>query len=175
MKGARSLKGRQLAVLRAVFQWREGIAAQLDRAPFRVAHNDTLLAVAKAQPRSPAELQEAGRLSPDMMRRWGEGILGAVESGLRAPQNSIPVFERARRPPPDAERDARLDRLKAARNGIAQRLDLAPGVLCANGILEAIAQQNPSRPEQLEAIPDMRRWQREVLGRELIEAAKVAS
>ncbi len=175
MKGARSLKGRQLAVLSALFQWREGIAAQLDRAPFRVVHNDTLLTVAKAQPRTPAELQQVARLSPDVMRRWGEGILGAVESGLKAPQNSIPVFERTRRPPPDAERDARLDRLKVVRNAIAQRLDLAPGVLCANGILEAIAQQNPSRPEQLEAIPDMRRWQREVLGKELIEAAKATT
>ena len=85
MKGARSLKGRQLAVFSAVFQWREGIAAQLDRAPFRVVHNDTLLTVAKAQPRSPADLQEAA-CSPDQMRRWGEGILGAVESGLGLPR-----------------------------------------------------------------------------------------
>ena len=93
MKGARSLKGRQLAVLRAVFQWREGIAAQLDRAPFRVAHNDTLLAVAKAQPRSPAELQEAGHLPrPDAPlgrrhpRRGGERTQGSPEfdPGVRA-------------------------------------------------------------------------------------------
>ena len=96
-------------------------------------------------------------------------------SGLAAPQSSIPVFERSRRPPPDPERDARLERLKAARNAIAQRLDLAPGVLCANGLLEAIANQNPDRAEELEAIPDMRRWQREVLGKELIEAAKATS
>jgi len=175
MKGARTLKGRQLVVLRALFQWRERIAAQLDRAPFRIVHNDTLLAVAKAQPRTPSALQEAARLSPDLLRRWGEGILGAVESGLAAPQSSIPVFERSRRPPPDPERDARLERLKAARNAIAQRLDLAPGVLCANGLLEAIANQNPDRAEELEAIPDMRRWQREVLGKELIEAAKATS
>jgi hypothetical protein len=38
-----------------------------------------------------------------------------------------------------------------------------------------MANQNPHRPEELEAIPDMRRWQREVLGKELIEAAKATS
>ena len=47
MKGARSLKGRQLAVLRALFEWRERVAAQLDRAQFRILHNDTLLTIAK--------------------------------------------------------------------------------------------------------------------------------
>ncbi|HEU5153337.1 MAG TPA: ribonuclease D [Gemmatimonadales bacterium] len=175
MKGARSLKGPQLAVLRAVFEWRERMAAQLDRAQFRIVHNDTLLAIAKAQPRTPGALQEAAHLSPDLIRRWGEGILDAVEGGLAAPQSSIPVFERSRRPPPDPERDARLERLKTARNAIAQRLDLAPGVLCANGLLEAIANQNPHRLEELEAIPDMRRWQRKVLGKELIAAANARS
>src|SRR4030095_3483804 len=119
MKGARTLKGRQLAVLRALFEWRERVAAQLDRAQFRIVHNDTLLAVAKAQPRTPAALQEAARLSPDLVRRWGEGILSAVESGLAAPQSSIPVFGRSRRPPPAPERAARLERLKAARHALA--------------------------------------------------------
>jgi ribonuclease D len=175
IKGARTLKGRQLAVLRALFEWRERIAAQLDRAQFRIVHNDTLLTISKSQPRTPGALQEAARLSPDLLRRWGEGILGAVESGLAAPQSSIPVFERTRRPAPDPERDARLERLKTARNAIAQRLDLAPGVLGANGLLEAIANQNPQRLEELEAIPDMRRWQRKVLGKELIEAANATS
>ena len=110
--------------------------------------------------------------APVSMRR---SFASAVENGLAAPQSSIPVFERSRRPPPDPERDARLERLKAARNAIALRLDLAPGVLGANGLLEAIANQNPHRPEELEAIPDMRRWQREVLGKELIEASKATS
>jgi ribonuclease D len=175
VKGSRALRGRQLAVLRALYEWRERMAAQLDRAPFRVLHNDALLAMARAQPQDRAALQQAARLSPEIMRRWGSDLLAAVSAGLAASEDSIPVFERTRRPPPDPERDARLERLKLARNAIAQRLDLAPGVLGSNGMLEEIARLNPSRVEELEKIPDMRRWQREVLGQELIQAGTSAA
>lgn len=172
VKGARALKGRQLAVLKTLFQWRERTAAQLDRAPFRVMHNDVLLTIARAQPRDPAALQQAVRLSPDVMRRWGGDLLEAVAAGLAAPENSIPTFERTRRPQPDPERDSRFERLKLARNAVALRLDLAPGVLGSNGLLEEIATLNPRDIQELEKIPDMRIWQRQALGSELIEAIR---
>jgi ribonuclease D len=172
VKGVRVLKGKQLAVMRALFAWRERVASQLDRAPFRVLHNDVLLAVAKAMPGDLASLREAARLSPDVLRRRGPDLLEAVAAGLAAPADSIPTFERVRRPPPDPEFDARLERLKAARNALATRLELAPGVLCPNGILEAVARLNPARVADLAAVTEMRAWQREVLGRELLEALK---
>ncbi|MDH5282828.1 MAG: HRDC domain-containing protein, partial [Gemmatimonadota bacterium] len=84
------------------------------------------------------------------------------------PPESIPVFERGRRPPPDLAYDARLDRLKSVRNAIAEALPLAPGVLCPNAILEAIARQEPAGMEQLQEVEGMRRWQREVLGERLL-------
>jgi ribonuclease D len=170
MKGARTLKGRQLTVLRALHEWREGVAKGLDRAPFRVLNNDILLDIAKAMPIDPQSLQAAVRLSPDVLRRRGEELLLAVRQGLEAPASSIPTFERSRRPPADPEFDLRLERLKVARNANALRLDLAPGVLCPNGILEAIARLKPTTSAALAEILEMRRWQREVLGEELVAA-----
>ncbi|MBW8839648.1 MAG: HRDC domain-containing protein, partial [Gemmatimonadetes bacterium] len=49
-------------------------------------------------------------------------------------------------------------------------LDLAPGVLCPNGTLEAIARANPGSVEALQAIPELRRWQARVIGPSLFEA-----
>jgi ribonuclease D len=172
VKGVRTLRGKQLAVMRELFAWRERIASQLDRAPFRVLHNDVLLAVAKAMPGDLESLRDAARLSPDVLRRRGTDLLEAVAAGLAAPADSIPTFERVRRPAPDPEFDARLERLKGARNALATRLELAPGVLCPNGILEAVARLNPSRVADLAAVTDMRAWQREVLGQDLLEAVK---
>jgi ribonuclease D len=174
IKGARTLKGRQLPVLRALHQWREGIAKSLDRAPFRVLNNDILLDIAKAMPTDPPSLQAAVRLSPDVLRRRGEELLLAVRQGLEAPASSIPTFERSRRPPADPEFDLRLERLKLARNASALRLDLAPGVLCPNGILEAIARLKPVTVSALVEVPEMRRWQRQVLGAELVVAANAS-
>jgi ribonuclease D len=109
-------------------------------------------------------------MSSDQVNRRGTEILAAVERGLAVPESEIPVFERGRRPAPDPSFDARLERLKAARNAAAERLAIAPGVLCPNGTLEAIARVEPKTPEELRAIAGVRRWQVEALGSELLAA-----
>jgi ribonuclease D len=61
-----------------------------------------------------------------------------------------------------------VERLKAVRNREATRLDLAPGVLCPNGTLEAIARMVPESVEALARVPGMRRWQAAEIGEELL-------
>jgi ribonuclease D len=172
LKGARTLRGHQLAVLRELFEWRERVAAELDRAPFRILPNEAMLAIARAMPADLAALKATRALSPEQLRRRGAEILEAVSRGVRAPASTIPVFERGRRPPPDLAFDARLERLKAARNALAERLDLAPGVLCPNGLLEAMARLNPRDVSELAGVEGMRRWQRAVCGEALIAALR---
>lgn len=171
LKGARALKGHQLAVLRELFAWREQMAAQLDRAPFRVLMNEAMLTMAKAMPADEVALRELKALSADQLRRRGPELLAAVARGVRAPSESIPVFERSRRPAPDLAYEARLERLKVVRNQAAERIPLAPGVLCPNGTLEAIARLEPTGIEQLSRVEGMRSWQREVIGEELVQAS----
>jgi ribonuclease D len=170
LKGARLLKGRQLAVLRSLFAWRERAASALDRAPFRILMNEAMLAIAKAMPTDEAALRELKALSPEQLRRRGEDILSAVREGAGTPLEGIPVFERAKRPPPDPAYEARLERLKAVRNAIAERINLPPGVLCPNGLLEAIARLSPRAPEELAGVEGMRDWQRSVVGEELVRS-----
>ena len=174
VKGVRTLKGHQLTVLREVFAWRGRVADELDRAVFRVVMNDSMLAIARAMPADEQALRELKALSPEQIRRWGADILAAVRRGVEAPAESIPVFERSRRPPPDLAYEARLDRLKAVRNAIAAELPLAPGVLCPNAILEAIARQEPTSVGGLTEIGEIRRWQCAVLGERLIAALRAA-
>ncbi len=171
LKGARTLRGHQYAVLRELHAWREATAKQLDRAPFRVLQNEAMISIAKAMPADEVALRELKALSPDQLRKRGGEILAAVARGIKAPGDTLPVFERARRPPPDLAYEARLERLKAARNAASERLELAPGVLCPNGLLEAIARLEPRSVEQFAEVEGMRRWQRSVLGPELLAAA----
>ena len=60
---------------------------------------------------------------------------------------------------------------RVARNRVAARLPLAPGVLCPNGILEGIARAAVGRVEDLRQVEGMREWQRQVLGAELLAAS----
>jgi ribonuclease D len=170
LKGARLLKPRELAVLREVFGWRDELAKKLDRAPFRVLNNDPILAIARAMPRTAEALRAVPGIGGETLSRRGSQILAAVERAMAIPDDALPRLERPPRRPPDPVYEARLERLKALRNRLAPQVGLQPGVLCPNGTLEAIARANPATPEELAAVPGLRRWQRDVLGRELLAA-----
>ena len=170
LKGAKALKGRELAILRELFEWREGVAQRSDRATFRVLNNEPMLAMAKQPPADMAALKTIPGIGSDQAERRGRDILAAVKRGLEIPEQDLPRVERPPRKAFDPAFEARLERLKAARNRLAVQLDLAPGVLCPNGTLEAIARANPASMEALGALPELRRWQLREIGGELLGA-----
>jgi ribonuclease D len=170
IKGAKALRNRSLAVLREVFQWREEHAARTDRAPFRILNNEPMLEIAKVQPRDVAALRSIRGVGTDLAERRGHDLLAAVQRGLELPDSELPQVVRGMRRPPDPAYEARLERLKARRNELAAAYDLAPGVLCPNGTLEAIARAEPRTTEELRAIQEIRRWQVEEIGPALLTA-----
>lgn len=171
MKGARTLSPRGLAVLRELVRWREQAAVELDRAAFRILNNEPILAMAEKPPTTAEELAQVKGAGRDLVGRRGKEVLEAVARGLAIPDDELPRFPRPPRHKPDPVYVARLDRLKARRNALAQQLDLAPGVLCPNGTLEAIAHAAPKTVAALAKLPEVRRWQARVLGEELVAAA----
>jgi len=172
MKGAKALRGRELAVLRELWEWREATARRADRATFRILNNEPMFAMAKQPPADLAALRAIGGISADQAERRGREILAAVNRALEIPEAELPRLERPLRRRPDPAFEARMERLKAARNRLAAKYDLAPGVLCPNGTLEAIAHVKPESVEELAAIREIRRWQVKEIGGELLEAVK---
>ena len=172
MKGAKALKPRQLAVLREVFEWRDGLARRLDRAAFRIMNNEPILAIAREQPKTAEELSRIPGIGRDGLERRGTEILAAVRKGLEVPDADLPRVERQPRRAADPEFDARVERLKAVRNQEAERLALAPGVLCPNGTLEGIARREPKTLVDLRTVPFIRGWQVEAIGDALLAAVR---
>lgn len=171
LKGARALNPRALAVLQRLHAWREALAADLDRAPFRILSNHALVAIAKARPKDLASLAAVDGVGRTTIQRHGEHLLAAVGEGLRLPSDQLPLIQRSRRPSPDPAYDARLDRLKDARNTVAERVGLDPGLVCPNGTLQAVARLAPSTPADLDRVPELRAWQREALGDHILITA----
>lgn len=171
LKGAKTLKPRPLAVLRELVQWRDGVAEQLDRATFRVLNNEPLMIMAKVPPADLTALAAIPGIGPGQIERYGRDILAAVARGLAVPDRDLPRIERSPRRPPDAELEARVERLKAARNALAVQYDLPPGVLCPNYLLESIARVKPASLDDLQGIPGLRQWQIREIGADLVRAA----
>lgn len=170
VKGARLLRGRSLAALRELYQWRDETAARADRAAFRIINTEPLLEIAKTLPTDGAALRAIRGVGQDLVERRGRDILAAVRRALELPEQELPRIERGTRRAADPAFDARVEQLKAKRNELAIRLSLAPGVLCPNATLEAIARAVPGSLEELRAIPGVRQWQVETVGRDLLAA-----
>jgi ribonuclease D len=170
MKGAKALKGRELAILREIFQWREGLAKRLDKAAFRILNNEPLLTIAQYPPTDIEQLKAVKGVSMDLADRRGKDVLRAIEKAQALPESKWPRVDRPARRTPDPAFEARLERLKSARNKLAAKFDLAPGVLCPNGTLEAIARLNPVTADALDQVGELRRWQRREFGAELFQA-----
>jgi ribonuclease D len=172
LKGAKALPGRALAVLRELFEWRDQLARRTDKAAFRILNNEPMLAMAKAPPADLAELKAVRGIGGEQAERRGREILAAVQRGLAVPEADLPRVERPPRRPVDSAYEARLERLKAARNLLAAKYELAPGVLCPNGTLEAIARINPASVEELARVPELRHWQVHEIGSGLLAALR---
>ena len=170
IKGAKALPGRALAILRELFQWREESAKRSDKAAFRILNNEPMLAMAQSPPTDLAALQAVRGIGQEQAERRGREILAAVQRGLDVPERDLPRIARPARRPSDPAYEARMERLKAERNLLATKYELAPGVLCPNGTLEAIARLNPADVEQMAEIPDLRRWQLREIGGSLLAA-----
>jgi ribonuclease D len=172
IKGARDLTRRELAVLRELVPWRDSIAAHLDRATFRVLGNEQLLDISRQQPATRDVLGAIKGMPRGILDSRGQELLDAVKKGLAVPESDLPRFPKSPRWDRDPDFDARVNALKTARDAIATRLDLDPGVLAARDRLEAVARKNPTTPEELSSIPELKRWQASVLGEDFLKALK---
>ncbi len=170
LKGARDLTRPELAVLRELVNWRDTVAAQLDRATFRVMGNEVLLELSRRPPRSVSELGAIKGVPKGMLDRAGSDIIAAIRRGLEVPEAELPRFPKPQRWNKDREFDGRVVRLKGVRDEVARKLDLDPGVLCSRERLENIARSGAKTVDDLVAVPGLRRWQVEVMGPGLIAA-----
>lgn len=170
IKGARALQPRQLAALRELVAWRDTVAAERDTALFRIIGNEALLAVSQALPRSLDALGQVRGLPASLARRYGQPLVTAVGRALALSEEELPKRERGPRVARDPELEASVERLKTARNAVAQRIGLDPGVLCGKATLELIARARPRDQAELAQVSDLRRWQVTVLGEALLPA-----
>ncbi|HMG18991.1 MAG TPA: ribonuclease D [Gemmatimonadales bacterium] len=172
IKGAKGLPPRGLAALRLLHRWRDSVAEREDKAPFRIIGNDALVGVSRVLPSTPADLGNIRELPASLARRHGAALLDAVAGAKALPDAELPRLEHRPRVQKDPGFDARLEKVKAARNRVATELGLEAGVLCGRTTLEAVVRARPANRDALEQIGELRRWQIEVLGDPLLEALR---
>jgi ribonuclease D len=135
---------RELTVLSELCGFRDRIAEHLDRPPFKVIDDDTLLAIARNLPEKDVDLSGIG-LSPKQIRLWGKDILVAARRGAEAP---LVTREQVRRPTEVVLR--RLERLKNWRKNTAREMGVESDVVLPKVYLNSLSERPPRNMSELE-------------------------
>ena len=171
-KGSSRLDETGLRVLRALWTLRDDRACELDRPAYKVFPNQVLVAIAAKRPGDLDGLAKLIRAKSSMFRRHGQSMLDAVVVGLadEEPLPSAPKKVRVGTKPRYGSRET--DRLLTVLKGWRQRRmrkgDLPLSMVGSNSQLKAIAGFRPVSLEELRQVEELRNWQIERYGEEIM-------
>ena len=174
LKGARELDARGLAVLRELHAARETLALRLDRPPFMIVGNESLVALAKRLPADNEAILSVPGCTPPVVRRAGPAILEAVARGLALPEAALPVYRPMPRPHLPAAVRRRAEALRAWRTRASKEIGLEPGVLFPQRLIDRLAAAPPTDLAALREVEGVHGWRVGLLGAAVLEALAAA-
>lgn len=164
LNGTRDLPRSHIAMLKELYLFRDQEARKRDLPLFKVINDRTLLALAESAPRSMAALSNVHGMTPGQVRRYGRGILSAIERGRGEP---MPRTPRRGERQPDVVVD-RYDRLHTWRKLRAQKRGVESDVILSREALWEIAHANPQSIEELQALSKMGDWRCQTYGEDIL-------
>lgn len=182
--GIHRVRGRRaLALVRSLWQARDGVAHERDVAPGRILPDAVIVEVARSNPADGRALRSMPALRARRIRRDISTWVGAVDTALSLTDSDLPTAtSRSNGPPPPrawADRDpAAADRLTACRAVVielSEQHEVPPENLIAPDLIRRLAWEPPanSDPPTIAAIladGGARRWQVDLVAIPLSEA-----
>jgi len=154
IKGSYGLDRRALAVLRALWHWREKEALAMCRPPFFVLNHERMVQMAAA---AAAEQPVDPLVPPRMNPRRRDGLSTAIRSGLAVPALELPVIIRQRFNRPSEAEFRRFRELEKIRDRHALELGLDPTLIASRSTLGDLARDWDTNAATL------MNWQRQLL------------
>jgi ribonuclease D len=133
ISGSSKLSGKESAVLRELWKWRDDEARRADRPAFHILHNQQLLEAAVRAAGN--EVVTFPRMSSSRAKRFRQALRTAQE----VPESEWPKMERKPRLKASSEQLARLKDLKSHRDKVAARILLDPSLIAPKATLEKLA------------------------------------
>ncbi len=171
LKGARALDRMQMRALRELFVLRDRLARDRNVPPFKVIGHPQLVELARCMPRGNADLGRVAGLSPRVTQRIGGQLLEAVRRARElGPLESLPSLGARDGTDVLDEAGAELhERLKNVRKRVAERERIDASLVLNRHVLLELALRRPESEEQLAMLLP---WQRDLLGREVLETVR---
>jgi ribonuclease D len=161
--GRNRLDPRQATILNEVCLAREHLAAKLNRPPFKIIGNKSLLKLAETQPRSQRDLEIEG-FSPRQIHGFSKPFLAAVKRGL-----SADLVTRTPSPRPSDSFMFRFDKLRIWRKEKALSIGVESDIVLPRFLMETIAKKGSSNLDDLEKVMAKSPWRFKEYGEEILK------
>ncbi len=168
-KGSGKLDNRSLAVLENLLLVRMDIAEKKDQPLFKIISNQSILALTTNRPRNVEEMVSFRALSKKQANMYGRLCKEAIASALAMPHGDLPSYPKTPRLKKDPRVMERIKQLKKMRDKQSISIGMEPGFLINNNLIAAIALENPGTREELREKTNIRNWQSEALGDEIMK------
>ena len=173
-KGAGKLKPKTLAVLEALLCFRKEAAQKKDRPLFKIMGNDSILKLAETRPDSLKKIMNMEALSQRQLDIYGKDVIRVISKAVNIPKNMLPVYPGKKVCAISESASKRIEALKVWRDKKAVKLNIDQGLLLNKALINSIGVKKPVTKEELEAISDMKNWQRREFGEEIIKLLRRA-
>ena len=167
VKSAWKLKPRQLAVLRAICDWRDTRARELDKPRSWILADKICLAIAQRLPRSEGQLRNVPDMPHAVVRKQGHVLLESIESVMGLDEGELPS---ALPGPLNAPQRDLLKRLKQAAAELARQWQVEPEALLPSRDYETMVRLGSG--EEVAVPPHWSGWRRDILIEPLLELAQ---
>ncbi|MFO0967352.1 MAG: HRDC domain-containing protein [Gemmataceae bacterium] len=152
LKGSGTLDRRRLAVLRAIFQWREELAHKANRPPRSLLRDDLLVEIARRNPRSAKDLHVVRGLA----KKHADALMPVIEAARALPADEMPApYDREADPPQVALLSSVLGLVLA---DWCARRHVAPALAASAGDLKALVKGRLRQTAPTPESPLARGW-----------------
>jgi ribonuclease D len=187
---ARELNPSDLALLKALYLWREMKAMRLQENPFFILPNSALFKLVELRPKSKTELKDSLREIRNhynIIQKYGNELLNTVKQGIKADPidlTEITTTKKFINKTREAEQQAleesfgekiRRQYLKRLNTQLALESGKEASVIIPKAIQQQLSRENPSQINQVYEQPGFGKWRIKQYGTAIIKALQDAN
>ena len=135
-KDVNRLSGKQLALFKALYRWREETAINENRTRNHIIRDHQLVEVARTSPQSKTQLKSIEGIHPRSVRKYSEQMIKLIEEYRTQSEN----FEKPVKNPRDIKQlKSLINRLATAVDRKARELELNSGLIASKRVIKKVA------------------------------------
>jgi ribonuclease D len=159
IRGSKKLSPQKAAVLQELCKYRDEAARKMNQPAFKVLGAKSLLVLAETSPRSVAQLLKLDLPGKNVIKRHAEGLVDAIQIGLKKPPLHPPKPERV-----DESFLAREKALRSWRKNTAVKMGVNSAVVLPRDLLYRLVEANPNSYTDLAEVLKEVPWRLERFG-----------